>query len=82
ECSTRPQIIGVLNKAEESENPKYKGLDGVARDKLVGALLDLAGRCAEYTDRRNASSNVSATEKPKLRDAVANLRRLLSVTWA
>ncbi|ANY81308.1 hypothetical protein BB934_26360 [Microvirga ossetica] len=78
ECSTRSQILDMLYRAELAVNSKYKGLDGAARDKLVGSLLDLGARCAEYIDRRNAVTLVSASEQPKLKEAVADLRRHLA----
>ncbi|QRM35050.1 RNaseH domain-containing protein [Microvirga sp. VF16] len=78
DCSTRSQIIDMLYRAEIAVNTKYKGLDGAARDKIVGSLLDLGARCAEYVDRRNAVSLVSASEQPKLKEAVADLRRHLA----
>ena len=77
ECSTRSQIVDMLYRAEHAVNTKYRGLDGSARDKVVGSLLDLGARCAEYIDRRNAVTLVSVTEKPKLKEAVADLRQHL-----
>lgn len=75
--SSHPQIMDMLSRAEVQATSYFRGLDGSSRDKIVGLLSDIAHLAAEYLERRRAARAVTETDRPKLTEAVAELRQCL-----
>lgn len=54
--SERNAVLHLLESAENrTGNYKITGIDGVARDRMVGAIQGIAGLCAEYAEAGEAA---------------------------
>lgn len=75
ELGSRQQALRLVGKLTERVSPKDT-LDGPARDRLVGHLLDLARLCAEYEE----SLGVAPTARnPRQKEIAKELRSSLIV---
>ncbi|KQN04857.1 hypothetical protein ASE85_07675 [Sphingobium sp. Leaf26] len=65
----RAQILRLLGDAElRSNNYKMTGIDGIARERMLGLIQNIAAQCAEYVETVEAA--------PTMRRTLATLRRL------
>lgn len=64
----RGQIIDLLAVAEiRANNFKMTGIDGIARDRMVGLIQGIAATCAEYVEISDAA--------PAIKRTLANIQR-------
>ncbi len=75
EVGSRQQALRLVGKMTERVSPKDT-LDGPARDRLVGHMLDLARLCAEYEE---ALAVAPAVRNPRQKEIAKELRSSLLV---
>jgi hypothetical protein len=74
--SDRSGVIALVLSAESHLNSRIKGIDGAARERLIGNIIALSSLCAEFLEARDATPAVrNRSNKPKMqriRDALCS----------
>lgn len=62
--SDRGAILDLLEDAEKrTNNYKFTGIDGIARERMVGAIQGIAAICAEYVEATSAAPAFRGTRQ-------------------
>lgn len=68
----RSAVIALFDETEATFHSRIQGIDGDARERLLANIQDLAARCAEFVQAREAAPAMRSPGQRKLVEGIRN----------